>query len=129
MSLRRGISRISEEWYRDLEGIGNRKSLALAEYEASLTEPPYRDICTSSNTMSSSVDRIIHCFLCQVLHGIYCLMENLYQIPIKTKTLISFVDRFIHCVKYAWYILIDGTFVSTRHSDLICRQNHCTCIM
>lgn len=66
MSLRRGISRISEEWYRDLEGIGNRKSLALAEYEASLTEPPYRDICTSSNTMSSSVDRIIHCFLCHV---------------------------------------------------------------
>lgn len=38
-------------------------------------------------------------------------MENLYQIPIKTKTLISFVDRFIHCVKYAWYILSDGTFV------------------
>lgn len=66
MSLRRGISRISEEWYRDLEGIGNRKSLALAEYEASLTEPPYRDICTSSNTMSSSVDRIIHCILCHV---------------------------------------------------------------
>lgn len=66
MSLRRGISRISEEWYRDLEGIGNRKSLALAEYEASLTEPPYRDICTSSNTMSSSVDRIIHCFLCHM---------------------------------------------------------------
>lgn len=38
-------------------------------------------------------------------------MENLYQIPIKTKTLISFVDRFIHCVKYEWYILSDGTFV------------------
>lgn len=41
MSLRRGIFRIFEEWYRDLEGIGNRKFLVLVEYEVSLIEFSY----------------------------------------------------------------------------------------
>lgn len=66
MSLRRGIFRISEEWYRDLEGIGNRKFLVLVEYEVSLTEFSYRDICISLNIMSLFVDIIIYCFLCYV---------------------------------------------------------------
>lgn len=66
MSLRRGIFRIFEEWYRDLEGIGNRKFLVLVEYEVSLIEFSYRDICISLNIMSLFVDRIIYCILCYV---------------------------------------------------------------
>lgn len=81
MSLRRGIFRIFEEWYRDLEGIGNRKFLVLVEYEVSLIEFSYRDICISLNIMSLFVERILYIVLC-VMFTWYILFDGKFVLNI-----------------------------------------------